>query len=75
MKHPCNGCIYWRCLNRSQNAQLKACHYCIYTGQPRGCSADNCTRKTTKRVRKRFGNQGIEVVEASKEEAKKHEGN
>ena len=35
MKHPCSGCIYWQYLNHSQNAQLKACHYCIYTGQPR----------------------------------------
>ena len=69
MKHPCSGCIYWQYLNHSQNAQLKACHYRIYTGQPRGCSVENCTRKTTKRVRKRFGNQGIEVVEAPKEDA------
>ena len=68
MKHPCSGCIYWQYLNHSQNTQLKACHYCIYTGQPRRCSVENCIRKTTKRVRKRFGNQGIEVVEAPKEE-------
>lgn len=71
MKHPCDGCIYWRCLSSNQTIQsLKACHYCIYTGQPRGCSADKCTRRKTKRVRKRFGNQGTEVVEAKREDSK-----
>lgn len=39
----CEGCKYYRLLGDA--AGLRACHYLLDTGEVRGCSADNCTKK------------------------------
>lgn len=43
----CTGCIYWRHFcGRGANA-LNACHFILDTGKMRGCTVEECTRKTT----------------------------
>lgn len=41
----CNGCIH---LRRMAFAGM-ACHYILDTGNPRGCPAERCGRKMTRR--------------------------
>ena len=40
----CKGCIYRRPLG--SNKQFTICYYFLDTGKPRGCPAENCSRKT-----------------------------
>ena len=47
----CKDCLYWRSLSpRYSNTQKyveHACHYMLFTGDKRGCSAQNCDKKLT----------------------------
>lgn len=43
-KSPCDGCAYWRSISGSER-DLRACHYCLDTGKPRGCPIAGCVRK------------------------------
>ena len=40
----CRGCIYRRPLGSHHS--FTVCHYFLDTGKPRGCPAENCSRKT-----------------------------
>ena len=40
----CKGCVYRRPLG--SNGSYTVCHYFLDTGKPRGCPAENCSRKT-----------------------------
>lgn len=47
----CKDCLYWRslsplCSNTKKHAE-HACHYMLFTGDKRGCSAQNCDKKLT----------------------------
>lgn len=44
-RESCKGCIH----NVGDHPDYKYCHYMIHTGEPRGCSADNCNKKMTRR--------------------------
>ena len=37
----CKGCIHRKTLSGVPGGN-KACHYCIDTGEPRGCTAEDC---------------------------------
>lgn len=43
MPQTCNGCRFWRYIERD----VKACHYAIDMGELRECSAKNCTKRMT----------------------------
>lgn len=43
-RETCKGCVYHRTIGVDRPE--KFCHYIIDTGEPRGCSAKNCTRYT-----------------------------
>lgn len=45
----CDGCIYWRLLSSRNRhpGSLRVCHFLLDTGNQRGCSAEDCTKKTT----------------------------
>jgi hypothetical protein len=49
----CKGCVYRRAFG--SNSNYTVCHYLIDTGKPRGCSAENCDKKLTKRRGKNNG--------------------
>lgn len=40
----CTGCRYCRPISSAPNADL-ICYYLLDTGEQRGCSPENCTRK------------------------------
>lgn len=40
----CSDCIYYRSLNNARGG-AKGCHYCLDTGNPRGCPIEGCIRK------------------------------
>lgn len=40
----CADCIYYRGEFSSSSAP-KICHYCLDTGNPRGCPVEGCIRK------------------------------
>lgn len=44
MAKNCNGCKYYRSLDEA-GGKTKVCHYCYDTGEPRGCSPENCKKK------------------------------
>lgn len=46
MNNNCTGCIYYRFLSGSAN-DAKGCHFMLDTGEKRGCSAEQCTRRIT----------------------------
>ena len=46
----CAGCIYWRHFCGRGSNELYACHYILDVGKMRGCSVEECTRKSTKGV-------------------------
>ena len=48
----CKGCIYYRYLALNSFA----CHYCIDTGELKGCRADNCDKKKMGRKRREIDN-------------------
>lgn len=47
----CKDCLYWRSLSplysNTQKYVEHACHYMLFTGDKRGCSAQNCDKKLT----------------------------
>src|SRR5574344_299734 len=47
----CKDCLYWRSLSplysNTQKYVESACHYMLFTGDKRGCSAQNCDKKLT----------------------------
>ena len=47
----CKDCLYWRSLSplysNTQKYLEHACHYMLFTGDKRGCSAQNCDKKLT----------------------------
>ncbi|WMJ23477.1 hypothetical protein RBG61_02065 [Paludicola sp. MB14-C6] len=52
MRKTCVGCYYYRYISRS--TLLWGCHYCLDTGEPRGCDSENCDKKLLK-VKKEGG--------------------
>lgn len=40
----CKGCGHYRTIG-GNNSGERGCHYLLDTGEPRGCSAENCTKK------------------------------
>lgn len=45
MAKSCKGCRYYRPLAEYSRCAKWVCHYILDTGEPRGCSAENCTKK------------------------------
>lgn len=43
MAKNCKGCKYYRRFDVGRGG--KACYYCLDTGEVRGCSPENCTKK------------------------------
>lgn len=48
----CEGCVYYRPLNNAAGGE-RGCHYCLDTGNPRGCSIVGCIRKIKGKPEKR----------------------
>ena len=48
----CSGCVYYRPLNNAAGGE-RGCHYCLDTGNPRGCSVAECIRKIKGSPKKR----------------------
>ena len=43
-RESCEGCIYHRSLSDCSKG-VPGCHYCLDTGNPRGCPIDKCDKK------------------------------
>ena len=41
----CKGCGHYRTFSGNYTKGERGCHYLLDTGEPRGCSAENCTKK------------------------------
>lgn len=40
----CTGCRYYRGGKSAHSMPPRVCHFCYDTGEPRGCSAEECYR-------------------------------
>lgn len=41
----CLGCVHYRKFSTVVTGGVRGCHYMLDTGEPRGCSPENCTKK------------------------------
>lgn len=46
----CEGCGHRRPITHSDTS-IQICNYILDTGEPRGCSAENCTHYTTEKCK------------------------
>lgn len=50
-RESCDGCVHYRPLysvdKRVKYKHYMCCHYILDTGEPRGCPAENCSKKNT----------------------------
>ena len=48
MKKRCEGCYYSKSADGTSNG-AKFCHYMLETGEPKGCRAEVCDKRITRR--------------------------
>lgn len=63
----CKDCLYWRSLSplysNTQKYVEHACHYMLFTGDKRGCNAQNCDKKLTyKLLHEELINMGLAPI-------------
>lgn len=71
MAKTCKGCVYYRSLSESGRGK-PYCNYILDTGEPRGCPAENCDKKTSleEYMKKITNEQKAEIIRMRNEGAR-----
>lgn len=72
MAKTCKGCAHYRSLSESNNRGKPYCNYILDTGEPRGCPAENCEKKTSleEYMKKITNEQKAEIIRMRNEGAR-----